>query len=148
MKLYKITIFILISIFIGIALASAQDTIPAQKVLVISSSKNLWVNETSIMAKGIGKPPSYATSSTQAKLMARRAAIVVAQRNLAAAVGKVVKQVRGPVSRVKVKAFLRGAKIREVRELDNGWMEATLELPLNGNPGLAATLGYDKIVVR
>ncbi|MFB3894749.1 MAG: hypothetical protein ACE14V_00445 [bacterium] len=138
----------ILSMVIGISLASAQDFIPTGKILVIKASEDICITENVIIAKGIGKPPSYAISSTQSKLMARRAAIVVAQRNLAIVVGKVVKQTRGTVSRTRVKAFLRGAKVREVRELDNGWMEATLELPINGKPSLAATLGYDKIVMK
>jgi hypothetical protein len=148
MKPQKILSLFILCLVVGISLAAAQDTISAKRILVIKSSEDIYLNENIIVAKGIGKPPTYATSSTQAKLMARRAAIVVAQRNLALFVGKVVKQVRGGVSRTRVKAFIRGAKIREVRELSNGWMEATLELPLNGNPSLAATLGYDKIVVH
>jgi hypothetical protein len=119
-----------------------------ERVLFIKSSDKFRVDQNVIIAKGIGKPPTYSESSAQAKLMARRAAIVVAQRNLAKVVGKVVKESRGRVTRTRIKAFLRGAKIREVCELPNGSMEATLELPLNGKPSLATTLGYDRIIVK
>lgn len=148
MKFNKIAVLFLTIIFIGISAAFAQDTITHGKILVIKSTEDIRPGDNVIIAKGIGKPPTYAVSSTQAKLMARRAAIVVAQRNLAKVVGKVVKETRGSVSRIKVTAVIRGARIREVHELSNGSMEVTLELPLNGTPSLAATLGYDKIIVK
>ena len=142
----KIKLFIII--ISGIMISIVQSQAAVEKVLVIRNYDEIRVAEDVIIAKGIGKPPTYAESSTQAKLMARRAAIVVAQRNLAKVVGKVVKESHGRVTRTKIKAFLHGTRIREVRELSNGSMEATLELPLNGNQGLATTLGYDKIIVR
>jgi hypothetical protein len=148
MKYNKIAVLFLLSVIIGISVSFAQDTITHGKVLVIKASEDIRPGANVIIAKGIGKPPTYAVSSTQGKLMARRAAIVVAQRNLAKVVGKVVKQSRYGITRTRISAVIRGAIIREVRELPNGWMEATLELPLNGTPSLAATLGYDKIVVK
>ena len=148
MKYNKIAVLFLISVIIGISISFAQDSVSRGKVLIIKSSEDIRPGDNIIIAKGIGKPPTYAVSSTQSKLMAQRAAVVVAQRNLAKVVGKVVKETRGSVSRTRVNAFIRGARVREVRELSNGWMEATLELPLNGNPSLAVTLGYDKIVVK
>jgi hypothetical protein len=148
MKFTRRLILILIGVIIGFSVTFAQDSGTHGKVLVIKSSEDLRPGDNIIIAKGIGKPPTYAVSSTQSKLMARRSAIVVAQRNLATVVGKVVKQSQQGITRTRVTAFIRGAKIREVRELPNGWMEATLELPLNGKPSLAATLGYDKIIVK
>ncbi|MCX7918975.1 MAG: hypothetical protein N3A72_05080 [bacterium] len=139
---------LLLGFIIEFGFAIAQPISKVEKVLTIRSCDEIRVDQNVIVAKGIGKPPTFSVSSAQAKLMARRAAIVVAQRNLAKVVGKVIKESKGQVSRTKVKAFLRGFRIREIRELPNGCIEATLELPLNGKSSLATTLGYDKIVVH
>jgi hypothetical protein len=148
MKHTRILVFVLLGSLIGISLSFGQAATIEGKVLILKPAEAIRVDRNVIVAKGIGKPPTYTVSSTQAKLMARRAAIVIAQRNLAKVVGKVVKQSHHGVTRTRITAFIRGAKIRDVRELSNGWFEATLELPLNGQESLATTLGYDKIVVK
>ncbi|MDI6783829.1 MAG: hypothetical protein QME64_07020, partial [bacterium] len=67
---------VLLGFLTGISIVLVQSQAAVEKVLVIRNCDEVRVAEDVIIAKGIGKPPTYAESSTQAKLMARRAAVV------------------------------------------------------------------------
>ncbi|WP_462324369.1 hypothetical protein [Desulfoplanes sp.] len=95
-------------------------------------------------ATGIGAPPANAVNMAQARALARRAAIVVARRNLL----EVVKGVRidsettveqymvtSDVIRTSVSGFLHNSQILDVAYMSDGSVEATVGVSLRG--GLA-----------
>lgn len=103
-------------------------------------------NQGVIKAFGYGAPPARAESPAQAKLMARRAAIVDAYRHLAEIVEgvKVTSQSRvlnlvlqSDEIRTSVEGFIRGAKIVSDKQLPTGEWEIIMQLPLYGEDSLA-----------
>jgi len=82
-----------------------------------------------IRATGIGKPPP-GKPAAQARLMARRAAEVVALRNLAAKLHGQHVVAGGDRLEARTEALIRGFRYLEPRFLDDGVVEITVELPL------------------
>ena len=84
--------------------------------------------ETTIRATGIGRPPKHMTGP-RAKLMARRAAEVVAVRNLAAKLqGQMVPTGRAGIARSRLDGVVRGFRYLPPRELPDGTITVTVEL--------------------
>jgi hypothetical protein len=92
-------------------------------------------------ATGSGVPPEDMKGTPQGKLMAERAALADALRNLGEEIkGMHIKsetEVQNFVTqddkiRTKFEAFLKGAKKIETRELDDGSVEVDVEIPLKG----------------
>jgi len=105
-----------------------------------------WVSY-KLIASGIGVAPSNAPNHMQAKALAQRAAVVVAQRNLM----EVIKGVHIDSTTVvedfmvvndtvasKVKGILTHAGVEGLRVLDDNAIEVTMSIPLQGE--LAETL--------
>ncbi len=105
-----------------------------------------WVSH-KLIASGIGVASSNAPNRIQAKALAHRAAIVVAQRNLM----EVIKGVHVDSTTVvedfmvvndtvatKVKGILTNAGVESLRVLDDNSIEVTMSIPLKGE--LAETL--------
>ena len=95
-----------------------------------------------LRATGAGVPPQRAISPAQARLMAKRAAKIDAMRNLLEQAYGVNISSRSSVRdfvlqsdsvRARVDAYIRGAKIVDVRYLQDGSVEVDMEV----------TLGYD-----
>lgn len=99
-----------------------------------------WTNMI-VTAKGIGAPPANAANMAQARAMARRAAIVVAQRNLL----EIVKGVRidsqtlvkdfmtqSDIIRSQVSGVVRGSRLIDVAYMSDSSVEATVAMPLTG----------------
>jgi hypothetical protein len=94
-----------------------------------------------VTASGIGFPPADALNNTQARLLAKRAALSVAYRNLLEAFKAIrvdsVTTVKNHVIssdeiQVKVQGMVEDAKIIKERELEKGGYEVTLQMPLTG----------------
>ncbi len=82
-----------------------------------------------IRATGEGlQPPGQA--GTQARLMARRAAIVDGYRKLATMRGKVVSSITGKDYYESASAFIKGAEVIETRYYYDGRVEVDMELPV------------------
>ena len=102
-----------------------------------------------VEADGFGLPPAYAVSEAQARLMARRAAIADAQRNLAEQIAGVQVdsettvqnlQISSDVIRTHVSALLKGAKIIS-ESAEDGAYHVVMALPLYGvNNSLASAV--------
>ena len=102
-------------------------------------------NSNTVSAVGTGVPPAN-TRGAQARILARRAAIADAQRQLAEAVHGVqvdaettVEQmaVTSDIVRTRVSATLRGAKIVSENVTPDGGYEVTMELPMFGSGSIA-----------
>ena len=100
-----------------------------------------------IRATGIGKPPQ-GRPAAQSRLMARRAAEVVAIRNLAAKVhGLTVDPTEG-TGRMTTAARIRGFRYVSTRSLPDGRVEVTVELPLARLGEHAAAIALERPVVQ
>lgn len=82
-----------------------------------------------IRATGIGRPPA-GRPPAQARLMARRAAEVVAVRNLAAKVYGHHVESSGGTQRTTVRGLIRGHRYLPARVLPDGRVQVTVELPV------------------
>jgi len=97
-----------------------------------------------ILATGYGMPPQDAATITLRREMAKRAALLDAQRNLL----RIIEQIRIDADQdiksamrskhiaLKIEGFLKGYTIVTERELENGRFEVVLEVPLTGPSGL------------
>lgn len=94
-----------------------------------------------VTASGIGFPPADALNSTQARLLAKRAAMAVAYRNLLEAFTAIrvdsTTTVKNYVTtsdeiQVKVQGMVEEAKIIHERQLEKGGYEITLQMKLTG----------------
>ena len=102
-----------------------------------------------VEADGFGLPPEYASSGAQARLMARRAAISDAQRNLAEQISGVQVdsettvqnlQLSSDVVKTRVSALLKGAKVIS-ESYEDGAYHVVMALPLYGvNNSLASAV--------
>ena len=82
-----------------------------------------------IRATGIGKPP-HGKPTAQSRLMARRAAEVVAIRNLAARVHGLTADPTEGTSRITTVTQISGFRHVSSRSLPGGRVEVTVELPI------------------
>ena len=99
-----------------------------------------WVNNV-IVAKGEGAPPANAVSAAQGRMMARRAAVVDAYRQLAETINGVHVEsgssvqdyiLQSDLTRTNVDAVIKGARvIKEWKEEDGGYA-VLMEVPIFG----------------
>ena len=94
-----------------------------------------------VQATGIGKPPA-GRAPAQAYLMARRAAEVVAVRNLAAQLAGANDGPSASARGVRLQATLRGFRYVAVRTLSDGRVEVTVEMPLRPAESPPVTGGW------
>ena len=102
-----------------------------------------------VEADGFGLPPEFATSGAQTRLLARRAAIADAQRNLAEQISGVQvdsettvqnMQIASDTVRTRVSALLKGAKVIS-ESYEDGAYHVVMALPLYGvNNSLASAI--------
>lgn len=99
-----------------------------------------WSNEI-VTAKGSGVPPANAANPAQARLMAERAAISDARRNLLEIVGEVrvdaastvgTLMTKKDVIMTRVSGIVKGSTVTQRRYLDDGSVEVTVEMPITG----------------
>ena len=95
--------------------------------------------EAVVRVTGIGRPPS-GRSGAQARLMAQRAAEVVAVRNLAAQLSGVEPNESGQQTVGCPEGLIRGFRYLPARQLPDGSVEVTVELPLSRLQGNHADL--------
>lgn len=127
---------------LGVLMAAILLSISAQ----VDAAPN-W-NTNTIQVTGTGVPnPRFATTPAHASMLARRAAVADAYRQLAEVVNGVqvdaettVEQmaVTNDVVKMRISAIVKGAKIVSEGELSGGGYSVTMELPLFGGDGSLA----------
>lgn len=109
------------------------------------SGRVLW-NQSVIEAVGIGFPSAEATSAGQGRMLARRAAIVDAYRNLAETIQGVRVdaettmqnlQITSDVVKTKVSGLIQGAKILREQAMADGSYKVVIAVNLYGEGSLA-----------
>lgn len=128
----------LLSLSVVILIANiclAQDVIDEFPKGSINWSKGI------VTAIGSGVPPSGAGNMAQARLLAERAAVSDARRNLLEIVGEVRVDAATTVGTLmakrdivvtKVNGIVKGSVVTERRYLDDGSVEVTVEMPITG----------------
>lgn len=113
----------------------AQDVVDEFPKGSINWSKGI------VTAKGSGVPPSEAANPAQARLLAERAAISDARRNLLETVGEVRVDAISSVSSLMTKSdvintrvggIIKGSAVTGKRYLEDGSIEVTVEMPITG----------------
>ena len=99
-----------------------------------------------IRATGIGRPPR-GRPAAQSRLMARRAAQIVAVRNLAREVGGLEDAPAGGTGRMTSTTTIRGFRYVSSRLLPDGRGQVTVELPLTRYDGRDRRLAGEKPAV-
>ena len=129
----------------GAAAASTRVNASPAAVDQISAYGSINWEQGVVEAVGIGVPSLLAKSPAQARLMARRAAIVNAQRNLLATIEAVKVTAETTVQnlettsdtvRTRVTGIVKGAKIADEQLLADGSYQITLHIDLFGRGGL------------
>lgn len=129
-----------------LALVAAMLVVSMATVL---AAENVDWNSNVIRATGGGVAPAGARTMAQARMMARRAAITDAYRQLAEYVGGVnvnaettvdMAAVQSDVIKTKVQATIRGARIVSEGVTSDGGYEVTMEVPLFGVSSLASAV--------
>ncbi len=116
-------------------IALAQDVVDELPKGSINWSKG------TVTAKGSGVAPSGAVNPSQARLLAERAAISDARRNLLETVGEVRVDASSTVSSMmtkndvitsRISGIVKGSAVTGKRFLDDGTVEVTVEMPITG----------------
>ncbi|MDD5557634.1 MAG: hypothetical protein PHN82_10375 [bacterium] len=94
-----------------------------------------------LTATGRGRAPARAAGDARAMLMARRAAMLEAYKNLSAALGMGRSTVRGGTGHETVSGFLQGVRVLETRYYENGDVEVDVEAPVPPGGMTGATAG-------
>ena len=120
-------------LFVGIAFAlDVVDELPKGSIN--------WSKGT-VTAKGSGVAPSGAVNPSQARLLAERAAISDARRNLLETVGEVRVDASSTVSSMmtkndvitsRISGIVKGSSVIDKKYLDDGSVEVTVEMPITG----------------
>ena len=128
--------------------ATTPDTLlPSLSMMQRVEAAAQW-NEGRITAEGFGTPPANAYGA-KANIMARRAAIVDAQRNLAEQVNGVQVDaettvenfvINSDIVKTKVSALIKGAIVVEEHAMPDGSYRVVMSMPLYGAQGLAAAV--------
>jgi len=127
--------------------AAPDSSLPSLTLMQAAEAAPQWEQGT-ITAEGFGTPPAGAYGS-KASIMARRAAIVDAQRNLAEQVSGVQVDAETTVEnfvissdlvKTKVSALIKGAMVVEEQMMPDGAYRVVMSMPMYGTQGLASAI--------
>ena len=127
--------------------AAPDSSLPSLTLMQAAEAAPQWEQGT-ITAEGFGTPPAGAYGS-KASIMARRAAIVDAQRNLAEQVSGVQVDAETTVEnfvissdlvKTKVSALIKGAMVVEEQMMPDGSYRVVMSMPMYGTQGLASAI--------
>lgn len=125
---------------LGACVAAAAVMDPVREVMPDAHGQIDWSNQV-LQATGSGVRPPNAASPAQARLMAKRAAVADAYRNLAQLVSDVQVTSETTVQkfittndtvRLSVQAYIRGARVVEESEDPDGTYTVTLQVGMAG----------------
>ena len=127
--------------------AAPDSSLPSLTLMQAAEAAPQWEQGT-ITAEGFGTPPAGAYGS-KASIMARRAAIVDAQRNLAEQVSGVQVDAETTVEnfvissdlvKTKVSALIKGAMVVEEQMMPDGAYRVVMSMPMYGSQGLSSAI--------
>lgn len=128
--------------------AATPDTLlPSVSLMQAAHAAAMW-DEGTIVAEGFGTPPNGVYGS-RANIMARRAAIVDAQRNLAEQINGVQVDAETTVEnfvttsdvvKTKVSALVKGAMVVEEQLMPDGSYHVVMSMPMYGTQGLSSAI--------
>ncbi|EKX95880.1 LPP20 family lipoprotein [Selenomonas sp. oral taxon 138] len=128
--------------------AATPDTLlPSISLMQSAHAAAMW-DEGTITAEGFGTPPTGVYGS-RANIMARRAAIVDAQRNLAEQINGVQVDAETTVEnfvttsdvvKTKVSALVKGATVVEEQLMPDGSYHVVMSMPMYGTQGLSSAI--------
>ena len=128
--------------------AATPDTLlPSVSLMQSAHAAAMW-DEGMITAEGFGTPPAGVYGS-RANIMARRAAIVDAQRNLAEQINGVQVDAETTVEnfvtisdvvRTRVSALVKGAAVVEEQLMSDGSYRVVMSMPMYGTQGLSSAI--------
>ena len=127
--------------------AAPNSSLPSLTIMQAAEAAAQWEQGT-ITAEGFGTPP-MGTYGSKASIMARRAAIVDAQRNLAEQINGVQVDaettvenfvIRSDVVKTKVSALIKGAMVVEEQMMPDGAYRVVMSMPMYGSQGLASAI--------
>lgn len=128
--------------------AATPDTLlPSISLMQSAHAAAMW-DEGTITAEGFGTPPTGVYGS-RANIMARRAAIVDAQRNLAEQINGVQVDAETTVEnfvttsdvvKTKVSALIKGATVVEEQLMPDGSYHVVMSMPMYGTQGLSSAI--------
>ena len=127
--------------------AAPDSSLPSLTLMQAAEAAPQWEQGT-ITAEGFGTPPAGAYGS-KASIMARRAAIVDAQRNLAEQVSGVQVDAETTVEnfvissdlvKTKVSTLIKGAMVVEEQMMPDGAYRVVMSMPMYGTQGLASAI--------
>jgi len=133
---------------ITVGVSDDRSTVQDIRQLYITAIEGIDWNIGRVRARGVGLPPKQAPTPTVRRELAKRAAIVDAERNMVrileminVAPGQNLTSVVGDGNfKQKLSGFLQGYRIASERDMDGGKLEVEIELPLTGPGGLTSTL--------
>jgi len=123
------------------ALAQQQDEIPAGEYVEQADNGSVNWDNGLLRATGVGAPPANAVNAAQARGMAKRAATVIARRNLLELIKGVQIDssttidnfmVSSDVVVSRIRGFLQNSQILDTAYMSDGSVEVTVGLKLRG----------------
>ena len=122
-----VLLFVLVAVFPSVGFAEENAFVEIEKRKLAESADRASMV---IQATGIGYE-SRRHSGAQARLMARRAAVVDGYRKIAAMRGKVVGSLTGKTYYESADDFIKGASVIETRYYYDGRVEVDMEAPVS-----------------
>ena len=126
---------------------SSLPSLPSLTIMQAAEAAAQW-EQGAITAEGFGTPP-MGTYGSKASIMARRAAIVDAQRNLAEQINGVQVDAETTVEnfvissdlvKTKVSALIKGAMVVEEQMMPDGAYRVVMSMPMYGTQGLSSAI--------
>ena len=127
--------------------AAPDSSLPSLTIMQAAEAAAQW-EQGAITAEGFGTPP-MGTYGSKASIMARRAAIVDAQRNLAEQINGVQVDAETTVEnfvissdlvKTKVSALIKGAMVVEEQMMPDGAYRVVMSMPMYGTQGLSSAI--------